>query len=214
MKKLQLLLADDHQVVREGLRLLVNAQPDMRVLAEASDGKEALQKAEELQPDVLVIDLVMPEMDGLQVTETLKNRCPNIKVLVLTAHEDENSLRQSYKAKAEGYVLKSSTGSELLRAIRDVAQGGVHFDATLVGKTLLRENAPDQDAQRTAPSEREKSVLILTARGYSNKEIASQLSISVKTVETYKMRLGEKLKLRSRSDIVRYALRRGWLTES
>ena len=217
MKKTSILLADDHQIVREGLKLLINAQPDMQVVGEAGTGKEALQKARNLKPDVVVMDLTMPELNGLQATELLKAERPEIKVVALTVHEDPTYLRQLCKAGAAGYVLKRSAGDELIEAIHTVMAGGLHFDATLAGKALAsqtRESAAKSDPRTGDLSDREKQVLILLAWGNSNKEIAAKLGLSIKTVQTYRVRIGEKLGLHSRTEIVPYALRQGWLNET
>ena len=217
MKKLRILLADDHKIVREGLRTLINSQPDMQVVGEAANGKEVLVKARELKPDVVVMDLSMPELNGLQATERLKIERPEMKVVALTAHEDEGYLRQLCKVGAAGYVLKRSAGDELVKAISEVAKGGVHYEASLASKALAKQAAgsPVKGESHTSDlSEREKEVLVMLAWGYSNKEIAGQFKLSVKTVETYKLRIGEKLGLRSRTKMVQYALRQGWLNET
>lgn len=217
MKKLRILLADDHKVVRDGLRLLIDGQRDMRVVGEAGNGKEALRQARDLKPDVVVMDLSMPELNGLQATERLKAERPEVKVVALTLHEDPNYLLQLCKAGALGYVLKRSAGDDLICAIRTVAAGGTHFDPTLAGKALKGrpgDSTRKETLNRGDLSEREKEVLILLAWGYSNKEIAGNLELSTKTVETYRVRINEKLGLRSRTEIVRFALRHGWLSES
>ena len=217
MKRLRILLADDHKIIRDGLKLLVNEQPDMLVVGEAGNGKEVLEKARELKPNVVVMDLSMPELNGLQATARLKEDRPEIKVVALTVHEDESYLRQLCQAGAVGYVLKRSAGDELIQAIRTVAKGGLFFDATLANRALASQRAPSTakgESRAADLSEREKDVLIQLAWGYSNKEIAAKLRISVKTVETYKVRIGEKLGLRSRSDIVQYAMRQGWMNET
>ena len=217
MKKLRILLADDHKMVREGLRLLVDSQPDMQVVGEAANGREALDKARDLKPHVVVMDLSMPQLNGLQATELLKAEQPELKIVVLTAHEDESYLRQLCKVGASGYVLKISAGEELVKAIRVVARGGVHFEATLAAKALIRQIAGSSAGSETHTgelSEREKEVLILLAWGYTNKEIAGELKLSGRTVETYKERIGEKLRLRSRTEMVQHALRQGWLNDT
>ena len=147
MKKLRVLLADDHKVVREGLRLLVNGQRDMRVIGEAGNGQEALRQALDLKPDVVVMDLSMPELNGLQATERLKAERPEIKVVALTVHEDASYLLQLCRAGAVGYVLKRSAGDDLVRAIRTVAGGGLVFDPTLASQALtgLPGDAPNKD---------------------------------------------------------------------
>lgn len=215
MKRLRILIADDHKMVRDGLRLLIDGQPDMRVAGEAANGREVLQKARELKPDVVVMDLSMPELNGLQATERLKAEFPEIKVVAMTANEDESYLRQLCKLGAVGYVLKRSAGDELVKAIGIVARGGVHFEAALASKALARQMAGGKSEPGAVElSEREKEVLVMLAWGYSNKEIAAQLTLSVKTVETYKVRIGEKLGLHSRTQMVQYALRQGWMNEA
>ena len=217
MKKLRVLLADDHKVVRDGLRLLVDSQRDMHVIGEAGNGREALRQARDLKPDVVVMDLSMPELNGLQATERLKAERPEIKVVALTVHEDPSYLLQLCKAGAVGYVLKRSAGDDLIHAIRTVAGGGLHFDPTLASQALTGRpgDVPYKEGMHTGDlSEREKEVLILLAWGYSNKELAGDLGLSTKTVETYRVRISEKLALRSRTQIVQYALRQGWLNET
>jgi DNA-binding NarL/FixJ family response regulator len=216
MKKLRIVLADDHQVVRDGLRLLIDGQPDMRVVGEAANGKDLLRQARELTPDVVVMDLSMPEINGLQATERLRTDQPGIRVVALTVHEDPSYLLQLCKAGAAGYVLKRSAGDDLIRAIRTVAAGGLHFDETLASKALTgwKGDGPGKPGLHAGElSEREKEVLILLAWGYSNKEIAAKLCLSTKTVETYRLRINEKLHLRSRTEAVQYALRQGWMNE-
>jgi DNA-binding NarL/FixJ family response regulator len=220
MKTLKILIADDHKMVREGLRLLIDSQPNMRVVGEAANGREVLVKARELNPDVVVMDLSMPELNGLQATEQLLLQAPATKVVALTANEDESYLRQLCKVGAAGYVLKRSAGDELVKAIGLVAAGGVYFEAALASKALARQmisGAPAKNKNKTPTadlSDREKEVLVMLAWGYSNKEIAGQLDLSVKTVETYKVRTSEKLGLRSRTEMVQFALRQGWLNEA
>jgi DNA-binding NarL/FixJ family response regulator len=217
MKRLRILLADDHKVVRDGLRLLIDSQRDMRVVGEAGTGKEALQQARDLKPDVAVMDLSMPELNGLQATERLRADCPAVKVVALTVHEDPSYLLQLCKAGAVGYVLKRSAGDDLIRAIRAVAGGGLHFDPTVASKALTSRLGESPGKAGLHPgdlSEREKEVLILVAWGYSNKETAGDLGLSIKTVETYRVRISDKLGLRSRTQIVQYALRQGWLNEA
>jgi DNA-binding NarL/FixJ family response regulator len=212
--KLRILLADDHKIVRDGLRLLIDGQPDMRVVGEAADGREALLQARELKPDVVIMDLSMPHMNGLQATASLRAELPAVKVIALTAHEDESYLGQLCKAGAAGFVLKRSAGDELLRAISAVAKGGLHFEPALASKALARQiasTAAGRAPRTSSLSERERDVLVRVAWGFSNKEIAAELQLSVKTIETYKVRIAEKLGLRSRTEIVQFALQQGWL---
>lgn len=217
MNTLRIFLADDHVVMREGLRALVNAQADMNVVGEADNGRAALLKARELQPDVIIMDVSMPELNGIQVTERLKRVCQKIMVLVLTAHDDGGYLRQLLEVGASGYVLKKAAAEELINAIRVVAAGGVYLDPTLAGKVVggyLGRRQLGGKPQGNNISEREAEVLRLVAWGYTNKEVAGYLRISVKTVETHKANLMQKLDLKSRVEMVRYALRQGWLRET
>jgi DNA-binding NarL/FixJ family response regulator len=217
MKKLRILLADDHKVVREGLRLLMAGQRDLRVVGEAANGKEAVKEACQLKPDVVVMDLSMPELNGLQATERIKAACPEVKVVVLTVHEDPSYLIQLCKAGASGYVLKRSAGDDLIQAIRTVAGGGVHYDPAVASKALsvrAGESRGRNGLRQGQITDREKEVLILVAWGCSNKEVAAELQLSVKTVETYRQRLSEKLGFQSRTEVVQYALRQGWLNDA
>ncbi len=214
MNKLRIVLADDHAIIREGLKAMINSQPDMMVVGEASNGRAAWQKVNELEPDLVVMDVSMPELNGALATERIKQSGAKVKVLALTIHEDNGYLRQLLKAGATGYVLKQAATEDLIHAIRMVAAGGTYIDPMLASKMVnsyARPQSISDDATHRELSDRESEVLRLVARGYSNKEIAGQLSISVKTVETYKSRLSEKLDLHSRSEMVRYALHRGWL---
>jgi len=215
-KKLRIILADDHTILRQGLRALINMQSDMEVVAEAANGLEAIEKAKQVLPDVMIVDIGMPEMDGAQATELLKRELPQIKVLTLTVQEDTSYLSQMLKAGASGYVLKRAAADELINAIRMVAAGGHYLDAELTTRFVanhFNQQQVEAAEKRPALSKREQDVMRLIAWGYTNKEIAAALRISVKTVETYKARLMVKLDLRSRVDIVRYALRQGWLDE-
>lgn len=214
-KPLRILLADDHAVVRDGLKMLIDEQPDMEVVDEAGSGRTAWQKAKQLRPDVVVMDVSMPDLNGAQATKRLTQECPEVKVLVLTSYEDQSYVRQLLQAGASGYLLKRAASEELIRAIRVVAAGGTYLDRTLAGKVgggnYINQQSVGGVPQRGDLSERETEVLRLIALGHSNKEIGTRLDISVKTVDTYKTRLMEKLDLHSRADIVRYAMLRGWL---
>jgi two-component system response regulator NreC len=216
-EKLQIFLADDHMVVREGLKALINAQPDMIVIGEAADGQTAWQQARECQPDVVIMDITMPALNGVEATAQLKRACPNIKVLALSVHEDTSYLRQLLTAGAAGYILKHAAADDLIQAIRLVAAGGVYLDPALAGHVVaryVRVPAVTSELLGTALSERETEVVRRIAQGYTNKEIATQLNLSVKTVETYRARAMDKLGLESRAALVRYALERGWLSSS
>jgi DNA-binding NarL/FixJ family response regulator len=213
MANLRIFLADDHAVVREGLKTLVNRQSDMDVVGEASDGVELWRLARDCEADIVIMDISMPQVNGAQATTELRQQCPDLKVLALSVHEDSSYLRQLLEAGASGYVLKRSAADTLIQAIRLVAGGGVYLDPAIAGKvvgSLLGSAAPGAPPD-VELSEREADVVRLIARGYSNKEIAAQLGLSVKTVETYKARAMDKLGLDSRVAIVRYAMQRGWL---
>jgi DNA-binding NarL/FixJ family response regulator len=211
------LLADDHVVVREGLKRLIDEQPDILVVGEAGDGAATIQKVQELKPDVIVMDISMPGMNGLVATKKLKELHPDIVIVTLTRHADDAYLQELLRAGASGYVLKQSAPSELIQAIRAAAAGGQYLDSTLtarvtagfIGREGRRVTQPG-----AAPSERESEVLRLIAFGYSNKEIANQLALSVKTVEAHKANAMRKLSLSGRIDIVNYAILQGWLKDS
>ena len=211
---IRVVLADDHPIVREGLRQLVNAQPDMRVVGEAGDGAAACSAARELQPDVLVMDLSMPVLDGAQATERVRRDCPNVRVLALTVHEERVYLTQLLRAGASGFVLKRAAASELVRAVRIVAARETYIDPSIAARLVdgyLGSAPVDGEEPRQSLSDRERDVLVRVATGFSNKEIAAELGLSIKTVESYKARASEKLGLKTRVDIVRYAAKQGWL---
>jgi DNA-binding NarL/FixJ family response regulator len=216
VNKIRVLLADDHAVVRAGLKALVDAQPDLEVVAEAGDGRTALRLAADVRPDVAVLDFAMPDLNGAQTAEQLQGVSPGTKALALTVHEDRSYLKQVLQAGASGYVLKRSAAEELIHAIRAVAAGGVYLDPAMAGQVVggfVGDAAPGGPSQAEL-SEREAEVLRLIAQGFANKEIAARLGVSIKTVETYKARSMQKLDLNSRVDIIRYALHRGWLTDA
>jgi len=215
--RLRILLADDHEVVREGLKALVEAQADMEVVGEAADGRAAVERAQQLSPDVLVMDISMPGLNGLKATERVRQLCPKVRVLTLTRHTDAGFIQQLLAAGASGYVLKQSASSELVRAIRTVASGASYLDPQITGKVIggyVSSKPRFNEAPAKELSERETEVLRLIAWGYSNKEIATRLDLSVKTVETHKANAMHKLQMRSRIDIVRFALLQGWLEDT
>ncbi len=214
MSKLRIMLAEDHETVREGLKMIVNAQEDMEVVGFAGDGREAVAKAQELLPDVLVMDISMPKLNGLQATLKLIECCPQVKVLTLSRHADDGYVRGLLAAGASAYVLKQSAPSELIHAIRSVAAGGKYIDPKLAAKVM--ENYSERTLRgesKSSLSDRESEVLRLIALGYSNKEIAARLSLSVKTIEVHKANAMRKLNLTSRIDLVRYAVFQGWLQD-
>ena len=212
----RILIADDHAILRAGLRLLLDAQADLTVVGEAEDGAQTLAQSEALQPDLILLDLTMPGLGGLEALPLLHQRSPHSRILVLTMHDDEGYLRQALRTGAAGYVLKKAVDSELLNAIRAVVRGETYVHSAMTGK-LLDSILPDptlsasEDDPWRKLSKREFDVLRQAALGYTNAEIAEQLSISVKTVETYRARGMEKLGLRTRAQLVRSALARGLL---
>ncbi len=210
---LRVFLADDHAVVREGLKSLLNSQPDMQVIGEASNGREAQQKLCECQADIAVLDLAMPEIGGAELTTWLQKNQPHVGVIALTVHEDRGYLLQLMQAGARGYVLKRAAADELVRAVRNVSAGKTYIDPSL-GAHLLptagRSSAPAQPRSANL-TDRELEIAKLIVEGYSNKEIAAELQISVKTVETHKAKVMEKLGFRSRVHLVRFAIDQGWL---
>jgi two-component system response regulator NreC len=211
---LRVLLADDHVTVRHGLKLLIDSQPDMKVVSEASDGATAVQRALELKPDVVVMDISMPGMNGLVATRKLKAAQPGAAIVTLTRHGDDPYLQELLRAGVSGYVLKQSAPAELIQAIRAAAAGGQYLDSTLTARVTAR--FLGREGKRVARSgatvtDRESEVLRLIASGYSNKEIAARLALSVKTVEAHKANAMRKLDLNGRIDIVKYAVLQGWL---
>ncbi len=216
MRKLRIFIADDHAVLRDGLKALISRQPDMEIAGEADNGKIALRMIKEHPPDVAILDISMPELNGVQTTEILKRDYPEIKVLALTAYSDKAYLDGLLKAGASGYVLKMSASEALIQAIRVVAAGGTYLDPEMVHKvadSYVRKQTLRGDRRHRSLTPREEEVMRRIAQGYSNKDISEELSISVKTVESHKANLMEKLELRSRTEIVRYAVRQGWLQE-
>jgi two-component system response regulator NreC len=204
-------IADDHAIVRTGLRLVITSAADMELVGEAAGGYEAIDLAERLRPDVLLLDLSMPDLDGITVTRRLHERFPNLKILILTIHEDEALLRTAIQAGASGYVLKRAAEAELVSAIGVVLRGDLYVDPSLV--RALVTSPPANASQNLQPGEalsaRELEVLKLIVQGYTNRQVGTHLNISVRTVESHRANLAEKLGLHSRVDLVRYAREHG-----
>ncbi|HZP47047.1 MAG TPA: response regulator transcription factor [Vicinamibacterales bacterium] len=212
--RIRILLADDHIIVREGLKLLIDGERDMTVVAEVGDGAAAVEQAVALHPDVVVLDISMPGMNGLLAARTLKKRAPAIAIVTLTRHTDDGYLQELLRSGVSAYVLKQSAARELLHAIRTAAAGGQYIDSTLTRRltSSFSGNESGKSRKAGAITEREADVLRLIARGYSNKEIANELTLSVKTVEAHKANAMRKLDLSGRVDIVNYAVLQGWLS--
>lgn len=218
LTRIRILLADDHAAVREALAVLIDSQPDMQVVAQAGDGDEAVERARQMRPDVAVLDVAMPAMSGLVVTVALKDAIPATRIVMLTRHGEYQYVQELLRAGANGYVLKQSASSDLLHAIRVVASGKSYLDPLVAGQIThhfaAARDARPQGSGGAALSPRELEVLRLLARGYANREIAAELSISVKTVDAHKANGMEKLGMTSRIELVRFAILHGWLHES
>lgn len=216
MPETRILLVDDHAVLRAGLRLLLDVEPDLCVVGEAGDGKAALALAVRLVPDLILLDLTMPGLGGLAAISALRKAAPAARILILTMHDDESYLRQALRDGASGYVLKKAADSELLSAVRAVMRGEIYVHPALT-RALLDDLLP-ASARPTDPwaalSEREREVLILVARGHTSAEIAERLALSPKTVETYRLRGMEKLELRSRAALVQFVLAHNLFADS
>jgi DNA-binding NarL/FixJ family response regulator len=214
---LRVLVADDHATVRQGLKLLIDSQSDMTVVGEAADGNHVLEQVDALKPDIVVMDISMPGMNGLVATRLLKRAQPAAAIVALTRHEDDTYVEELLRAGASGYVLKQSAPNEFLRAIRAVAAGGVYLDPAMTSRVadgLLERDRAAVHPSPAAISARESAVLRLIAVGYSNKEVATQLEISVKTVEVHKANAMRKLGLTGRVDVIRYGVLQGWLYDT
>lgn len=216
-EKIRIVLVDDHAVLRAGLTALLNAEADMTVVGEAGDGAASLPVVADRQPDVVLLDINMPNMGGLEALGELRKVAPKSRVLILTMHDDQTYLRQALSQGAAGYVLKQAADTELLTAIRTVYHGGAflhpsHAQALLSPNPIAASGPSSTSEDISILSERELEVLKLIALGHANKEIAEMLYLSVKTVETYKTRIMEKLNLTSRAALVRFALKHGLLT--
>lgn len=216
-EKLRILIAEDHQTVREGIKMLVNSQPDMEVIGEAGDGETALIEAERLKPDLVLMDISMPELNGLLAAKRLRATSPDVKILTLTRHTDDGYLKQIIAAGANGYVLKQSAPNELITAIRTVAAGNSYLDPSLTRKVMGGYAARTDSLRgenKADLSDRESEVLRLIALGYSNKEIGERLELSVKTIEAHKANAMKKLGISRRIDIVRYAIFQNWMQDT
>ncbi len=210
-------LVEDHATVREGLRLLIDQQPDMQVVAEASNGDDAMRYAEREDLDLVIMDLSMPGSSGLLAARALRERRPALKVVVLTRHADQTYLQELLRAGVSGYVLKQSPYSELLHAIRAAAAGGQHVDSALtrhLAAPFLDSSFHKRQTSLPTVTERETMVLRLSAQGYSNKEIAQRLDVVVKTVEVHKANGMRKLHLNGRIELLQFAMLQGWLDDS
>jgi DNA-binding NarL/FixJ family response regulator len=213
MSPVRIALVDDHPVVLAGIRALLQGVPEVELVGEANTGATGLKAICDSSPDIAVIDLSLPDISGMELARQIRRQCPDVKIIALTVHEDRAYVHPVLEAGAKGYLLKRSAADELLRAIRAVNRGDIYLDPTIAEK--IEVNAPvlaaSDESDGGELSRREEDVLRLVAQGFSNKQIAGQLEVSVKSVETYKARAAEKKALRSRADIVRYGIKQGWL---
>jgi DNA-binding NarL/FixJ family response regulator len=215
MRPIRIVLADDHPLIREAIRHLVDSAPEFELVGEAASGKECLARVEELRPDILVLDIAMPEMNGEQVARELRRRLPELKIVALSGYTDRQFVRAMSKAGVKAYVVKSASGRELIHALRAVASGKNYLSPEVTGAvmTLWEESAPSAElSAHSALGKREKEVLKLIAEGHRNAKIASQMGITVATVEAHRRNILRKLQLHSAADLTRYALRHGMIT--
>ncbi len=217
MSTIRLILVDDHEIVRVGLRMLLQAQPDIEIVAEASSGEEAIELAQRHQPDVILMDVTMAGMNGMEATRQLKACCPLAAVLALTIHEEEDYFFQMLQAGASGYVPKRVAADELIRAIHTVFEGKFFLHSSVAAalvKDFLQHGSATSDMELSSLTEREREVLTLIARGLANKQIAQQLDISPKTVARHRDNIAKKLNLSSRAELTRYAIQKGLVSFS
>jgi two-component system, NarL family, response regulator NreC len=217
MTKIHILLADDHTILRAGLKMMLNAQPDMEVVGEAPDGRQAITETQRLQPDIILMDITMPEMNGIEATRQIKKLVPESKILFLTMHEHDEYVFQALRAGASGYMLKEAADTELISALHVIQTGQFYLSpmaqSVLVGDYLQRVRIGEEKDSYSSLTEREREILKLIAEGYTNNQIAERLVISPKTVDTHRTHIMDKLNLHSRAELVKYALRRGLLED-
>ncbi len=213
MTKIRVLVADDHTIVREGVRILLEAQPDIEVVSEAADGEEALARVRELQPDIVLIDIAMPKLNGMEATRAIKRDFPNVQIIVLTMYESDEYFFQVLNAGASGYILKKAASGDLLTAIRAVYAGEVFLYPSvarrLVSDYISRVKSGEEKSSYDGLTPREREVLKLIAEGYTNQAIADKLVISPSTVQTHRSRVMQRLNLHNRAELIQYAVRKG-----
>jgi DNA-binding NarL/FixJ family response regulator len=213
--KTRIVLADDHPIVLTGLRNLIESEPDFAVVGEATSGPEALKVIRDARPDIAIIDISMPGMSGIVLTRRLSEEAKDVKILMLTLHEDRAYLRQALDAGASGYVVKRSAAANLVSAVRSVIAGGIYIDPAIVNRVLSRSPAGNRVPMPEVRdlTDRETEVLKLSSLGLTNKEISHRIGVGVKSVETFKSRGLAKLEIQSRADLLRYASQVGWLAD-
>ncbi|MBA2284033.1 MAG: response regulator transcription factor [Ktedonobacteraceae bacterium] len=215
--KIRILLADDHTILRAGLKMMLNAQPDMEVVGEAHDGRQAIHEAQRLQPDIVLMDITMPDINGIEATRQLKKLLPEARVLILTMHENDEYIFQALRAGASGYLLKEAADTDLIYALHIIQSGQFYLSpiaqSVMVGDYLQRVRAGEEKDSYSSLTEREREILKLVAEGFTNNKIAERLIISPKTVDTHRTHIMDKLNLHSRAELVKYAMRRGLLED-
>ncbi len=213
MSKIRVMVVDDHAMVRQGICALLSAEPDVEVVGEAEDGPTAIAKSTQLQPDIVLMDIAMPKMNGLEATRQIKAQNPDIQVLAVTVHDSSEYFFRILEAGASGYVLKGSTSNELVSALRAVQRGGVFLDPLVAKKVvddyLQQVKSGEEKVKYDGLSEREREVLTLIGEGRTNQEIAQMLTLSPNTVQTHRSRIMEKLNLHNRAQLMKYAMRKG-----
>lgn len=215
-KTLSIVIAEDHKIVREGVKLLVNSEPDMKIVGEAGDGEEAIKLCRELHPDVVLMDLTMPGLDGITATRRIKAADPKIKIIALTRHDEDGYLQKLIEAGADGYALKQSPPSSVINAVRTVRDGGTYLDPSVTRDVLkaFTQNLSPASIQGNELTTLETSVLRLVAMGHAYKEIAEALGRSARTIEVARGTAMKKLKMETRVDIVKYAIAQGWMHDN
>ncbi len=210
---INILLVDDHAVLREGLKALLNSEPDMRVIGGAGDGREALRRVEALRPDVAVVDISMPNLNGIETVRQLRHLHAELKLIILSMHATHAYVTEALQAGANGYVVKQADAIEVVNAIRAVMAGGAYLSPT-ISKDLIEDYLSRAPSQKSAfkLTTREREVAQLIAEGRSTRDISTELTVSVKTVETHRANIMRKINAKSTADIVKYALKRGWIT--
>jgi len=213
--KIRILLADDHTILRAGLKMMLNAQPDMEVVGEAQDGRQAIEEAQKLQPDLVLMDITMPDVNGIEATRQIKRLISDVKILMLTMHEHDEYVFQALQAGASGYMLKEAADTELITAIHVITSGQFYLSPTaqsvVVGDYLQKVRTGEERDSYSSLTEREREILKLVAEGFTNNQIAERLVISPKTVDTHRTHIMDKLNMHSRAELIKYAMRRGLL---
>lgn len=215
--KIKILIAEDHGMVREGIKMIIESQDDMEIVGEAGDGRTTVELARKQLPDIILMDIAMPKLNGLKAAAVIKRILPDIKILILTRHTDDAYLQELLKAGVSGYALKQTVSTELIRAIRLIANGNNYIDPAMTDKLFdnykSQRNKLRDDVSSKSLTKRELEIIRYVALGYSNQEIADKINVSIKTVELHKSKALKKLNFSSRREIISYAILQGWIHE-